>query len=615
MADNTRRDMLLRTAALAASFGLLDSTATEGQLPAGQAPANNAHKTRPKGAEKGVASANNIQQDPRIDSVSKAANKLLNELKSPAALSRLSFAPQSLYQRDADSWNLVRERANKYYKTQHDDHASISQQVESGYLHVQLPSDVLFRMQHVEVLLDQAADLLERALAQRAEWSDLGTKAFNVSSELQQFFKIDEIHQDETAHGFYTHDAAQASADVVTQSQSQEVLSEQALFLLSLVDQYYSTDVINQQSGFSQLLAWLGHLANYYREANDTFMQYGWNGVEKTSHDHAKDAATGTSFQNLFLQAALLQAQGTSTYSASQSAANQAYALKIKSDWEQANISFRMRRTEVARRLADKKAREYTLPDGVLNYPERMEYLKARFDRDFRDALARMTAIVTGMQVIYGYQDKLPVSVSDVLHGKRIEHSGAFDECLVWVRNAISYVIRFSHAEQRYVIPISVRQLIGDGQYGSGLKSHPFASWNFKITPDLFPEQYNVRVKGVSLFVVPREALLPAFQGQYLRGVWTGSLKAPRNSYFQHFPSGRGSETVPVDQSALPQVFSGRISCRDSYREPDVIGGTSLLNASPFGEWTVRVSRTSTEGVSISDIHDIVLDLTVVVRA
>jgi hypothetical protein len=61
----------------------------------------------------------------------------------------------------------------------------------------------VFRYQQVESLLDQTADLLERALQDRATYSYKAAQALLLRLELEQFFQMDLVHQQEVAAGVY----------------------------------------------------------------------------------------------------------------------------------------------------------------------------------------------------------------------------------------------------------------------------------------------------------------------------------------------------------------------------------------------------------------------------
>jgi hypothetical protein len=61
-----------------------------------------------------------------------------------------------------------------------------------------------FSVLQPESLLNQTADILERALSARNTFNELATKASTLALELQDFFLTDEVHKDEVAKGIYT---------------------------------------------------------------------------------------------------------------------------------------------------------------------------------------------------------------------------------------------------------------------------------------------------------------------------------------------------------------------------------------------------------------------------
>ena len=57
-------------------------------------------------------------------------------------------------------------------------------QIESGFKFTQAELDEEFLPTHIEPLIDQAADLLDRCLRDRANWDDLSVKMFNLALEI-----------------------------------------------------------------------------------------------------------------------------------------------------------------------------------------------------------------------------------------------------------------------------------------------------------------------------------------------------------------------------------------------------------------------------------------------
>ena len=532
-------------------------------------------------------------------------------LPSPTKLP--SLPATRLYARDEASWKQTKDRAARYYSLpstgeQMGELFPLSQ-LDAKFAYVAQPGDEFFRTQHVESLLDQSADLLDRGLSQRAEWNDLFVKSFNVASEIREFFELDRIHNDETDSGFYTHDSIEARNIYAAEANNSSNLQAHAQILSGIRDTFYSPTVVTSLSDSSQLLAWLSHLANYDREAQGSFMSYSWDGVSKTSHDHAQAAATNLSYNNLNLQQNLLTSQSFASNVAALTAQGRAASYLAKASWESANSGFRQRRTEVSRRIADAKVASYTKPGGALNYPERMTRIEARFRRDFRDALARISAAREGLKKLYGYDEPLPASVMAALSNKPQDQPGAFDEALIWVRNAIAYLVKFGQIDQRYSFPVSVRELIGEDLYKAARKVVPWATFSFTISEQLFPAQYYVRLRGLSIYIVTASDIPePA-------GVWLGQIKAPAKSYCLHLPKGNAAPVrEELDQSKIPPSMAGRISYREARRPADVVAASTFHNLSPFGQWNLQLSSRSTQDVKTANVHDIVVEFHIAMR-
>jgi hypothetical protein len=79
----------------------------------------------------------------------------------------------ALYQRDEATWKRIQERVSELYGVNTDATKLLNfatQAIESTFLFKSIHGDETFRFQNAEVLLDQCADVLERALAQRSEY-------------------------------------------------------------------------------------------------------------------------------------------------------------------------------------------------------------------------------------------------------------------------------------------------------------------------------------------------------------------------------------------------------------------------------------------------------------
>jgi hypothetical protein len=75
--------------------------------------------------------------------------------------------------------------------------------IEKDFSFIAQERDDDFSSFHIEPLLDQAADLLDRGLKDREIWDEQATKMFLLALELNEYRSLDEIHQAEEASGIY----------------------------------------------------------------------------------------------------------------------------------------------------------------------------------------------------------------------------------------------------------------------------------------------------------------------------------------------------------------------------------------------------------------------------
>src|SRR5687768_17503438 len=75
--------------------------------------------------------------------------------------------------------------------------------IEAGFAFTDHPEDAHFRWQHVEQLLQQSGDLLDRALQARTEYRDLAARALGVALQITEFDQLDAIHRREQEANYY----------------------------------------------------------------------------------------------------------------------------------------------------------------------------------------------------------------------------------------------------------------------------------------------------------------------------------------------------------------------------------------------------------------------------
>lgn len=464
-------------------------------------------------------------------------------------------------------------------------------------------TDEEFYITQAERWLDQAADLLDRSIRDRDEWNDKAVKSLQVGLELQEYVELDMIHQAEIAAGFYTLSLKESQALLNAELTNKWGNNVAGKYIQDLLNKKFTIEEMKRQSRFAQRQAWLAHLASYEYPNGGKLLQHKYGSDdENTSPELNKNAARGLSQHYLETQRTGLLSQAE-IYQNSERVSNARIAgLQSKVDWDTKDIDFRRQRTEVAKRLADLKTKAFTETGGALNYDEQMLPIKERFQRDFRDALARIYKAADGLRLIYGYNVPLPQSITklktkDFKKERQQSPYKYLDDSIIWVRNAISWLVRFSQSDQNYVLPVSVKRLMPkeDWDKGKGV-------WECEIKKDLFPGQSHVRLRGISAFVV----LNPDDNA----GVWQAIIRPPQQSFCEHL-SGNSKD---LDQCKIPPCRLGRIRTREDIRDPDITGILTLHNVSPFGKWKVEISKISTEDIPVEKIKDVHIDLHLAVR-
>lgn len=463
--------------------------------------------------------------------------------------------------------------------------------IGSNFTFESVSTDEEFRHLHVEPLLDQAADLLERAIRDRAEWDDKAVKTLNLALELNEYKELDIIHQEEEAEGFYELPFQQSSADYDAENASKKEHNQLVNYVNEVIDKRFKRPLIEEQAGYAARLGWLSGLvsAAFEGQTLEEWVKYTWDGVADTVANHALSAAHAQSEFSLQMERAGLVIQSNVYAIVKDIAEKRLQGLESKKDWDYVDRNFRRRRTQTSRKYQDLKARAASDPDGVLNYPKRMVAIEQRFLHDFREALARLKAIQPGLKNLYGYSEPFPEP----------NPITQFDDYLLWTRKAINFLIRFSRVDQNYVLPISLKAMIPEVQWLAGLKT---GTWEFEVPEKIFSDQRHVRLRGINAFVVESEASA---------GVWQLTVRAPLQGLCRHL----SNDLFELDQTQVPPCPLGRVSNREHNRDADVVGISALHNASPIGIWKVAVNPYSTSGVSIEELRDIQIDLHLSVRA
>lgn len=495
---------------------------------------------------------------------------------------------------------IIRQSAERYSKHFRSAGTTTAQQksgevaysndgIEKGFVYANLPDDSHFRPFFVERLLDQAADILARSVKDRTDYEDLASRALDIWLQLEEFKLLDVIHTKEIQNGLFDLDlldsAAQQAIAQVSASQSQEALSG----IIALLNDLLNEGNAKRRAGLAAAESILSglpetpELGNGHLIGPGGIAEYAISDTRSDGYMGVSGEATGNrgiaSGERSYFTDLLSRVQH---FAELHSTTSEAYSQDVRkklatfhAHWDSLNKGFRLERVEVNRRINAIRAENYVEEDGAYNFPARMNTLRRRFHLDYRDVLARLTPAKAGLANIFGYD--MEVSLE----------SSKFDDILLSVRSAISWLIRFSQSDQQFVVPISLRRMYDKKSWEKNLSTGIFS---FEIGKDsaVFPIDLSyVRLRAMEMFVERKNE----------SGFWTSRISIPKKSYAIHgFGSNR--RMVNMDQDINSLRFQ-RIASRKDVREPDMHGNGYITNCSPFGEWSLEMNTISSSGEAL----------------
>jgi hypothetical protein len=453
------------------------------------------------------------------------------------------------------------------------------------------PNNEDFRYYHVEPLLDQAADLLDRVLRDRAAWDELMIKSYYFAWDIEQFQKFDLIRQNEVKAGIHTVDYKESFGRNAEDVLGHKTFDEINNTIKALLQSYYGTDAVKQkQIDDAVNAAYATPWPNYKSEVPADISVYQVDGKAKATI--FSETASADTKRRVDSDEASLKELERQSFLSRESSGARSVGSTARLQWEFANSDFKLQRDKIARDFVQYKAYLASIPGNPLHYAEQTSALSNRFNEDFTHAVARIVAVQRGLKSIYGYDVALPTKGAG---------SYDIDDCVLWVRTAINWLVRFSRVDQNYVLAVSVKQHLK----GDWATQAAAGSWNFEISEDLFPDQRHVRLRGLGVCIASDGG------DQDLSSTWVATIRAPATSWCVQ----REGTRAELDQSGVPPCRLGRVSSRYAPRDIDVTGVSALHNTSPFGIWNVTAGKTSSTGLPLSSIKDIVVDLHLAVHA
>jgi len=251
--------------------------------------------------------------------------------------------------------------------------------------------------------------------------------------------------------------------------------------------------------------------------------------------------------------------------------------LQVKQDNAGRDIRYTEELHEISEEVL-KQWKEQSTEGKPLDYGTRSKGILERCYRDFEDAYKRMKAAHIGLKKIFGFTG---FPDRDFPDHDLTSHRGydRIEASLQWVREAISWMVRFSQLDQNLTVTLSLCNHLPDGALDAAIRNKSIIK--FKIPDEYFANYKYIRFRGASGFVISDCSC---------NNPWKVILHLPENAIFSE-----KNCHDPQDQSDLPLLTLGRVQSRDYSRPPEVVGVKSHTNASPIsgesdnGNWQVQI--------------------------
>lgn len=434
----------------------------------------------------------------------------------------------------------------------------------------------------VESLLNQAADLLDRTLADRNEFDDKAIKLFYLALELEEFDKLDQVLQKQIEAGLYRMEIGKAETDFDVQAIAQEKLATSEVQMEKLVKEQFSIKSIEQQQDSLRRMNHAGYFYSGY-VADPPGTNLGHHPVNfgnelASVRDHVNRGALELNLFNMSVQKDLNEIQLRSIQSNTAAATSQKRYYSDKLGFEEKNLTLKLERDHTIRMTYVYKLNSLFQENGILNYLKRLIPLRERFENDFIQAYSRLQSAAIGVQTIYQFLDPLPMPTSNGVP--------FFDNCIVWARKAINHINQISQNQVRDEITISIRSLLTKDSFAKGMED---GHWELELNSTFFKNKYQIRILGVSLSLVGLHKNY--FEPYNLDGCFKAELKLPVRAIYT-YKDGTEKELNLSGYPKIPHLSIGAVYSLESTHKAEVIGAEIAGNLSPIGKWELFLRPT-----------------------
>jgi hypothetical protein len=443
------------------------------------------------------------------------------------------------------------------------------------------------RAQFVEPLLQQASGLVDRVLGEDTTYRQLRIDQLNLRLDLQELETLQDINDDEVAAGLFQVPYWEANTALESDKALKKAQTDLANWIQLKSAQQTKLSAWSTENAQQPLATgWEGKMSQHQLRLFGGFTAPGDQvpaGAKATDGNiiggiisyQLADYGFSYQQQQFAAQAAPIDARSV--------------PLTSRVTYLRADAGFKERRKIAAHQKLADKLDAVQLPNGPLNYADRIAAIEERAAFDLRQAYRRLRVLRQGLRMIYGLDTpELP----EAPFGDSAQIGVDFlDQIVLWIRRISILLQDVYNSDQEIVSSFSLLERCTSEKFHEGRKR---GYWEFEIGPEHFRDLGLVRLRGISA---------AAESGCHFYNL---IASAPRESVIVHHPE---SAPSPVTQR-VDECWIGRVPPLSAHIRPDVAGTRALWNASPVGRWRLRAAPET----SLEHIKDIQLNLHVVAQ-
>lgn len=515
---------------------------------------------------------NQILTAPHVTEVSNDSDVYLKENKDKY---------DSLIQIDCET-GIIHIKADGKSVMKDIDISKIESQIEIDENYIIQNSKKLFPNK-IESLLNQSADLLDRAIRDRSEWDDKANKFLEIALELQEFQKADDLLKKEVEAGYYKLEYKKAKVDLEMQEIIQMKAASAEIQMNKLISERFSPKALQEEQTNLRRMNTSYTFAGYHsgpggeepREHEINFDQ-----TIASISEFVNSGSLAMNQTNFAIQQELNKIQLRQLEANEKTASKNKLFFSDKLKWEEKNISFKLEHDQIIRDTSCYKLASFLKDDGILNYIKRLIPLQQKFNNDFIESNIRLNSASIGLKAIYDYEAPLPTF--------RKNYVQFFDDCIIWNRKAINFINSSTQNQIATTIPVSIRSLYKN--LADFNNSYTNGKWKFNIDENFFKDKFQVKMLGLSLSVI---GLSKDYKEPFnLDGCFQAKMVIPKKESAYMQKSGKKT-TLDLSEYLIPDICIGNVYSNESSHNSEIVGSQILSNLSPIGEWTISLLPTS----------------------